>query len=71
MVIFKGSDAIKGPIVKVDDLLCGGLYKEDHGYIFTWSVTYPDTKMNCFNWYKEDNDWIIPGCSTMNRSRTG
>ena len=35
MVVIKLSDAIKGPRVKVDDLLCDGLYKEDHGYIVT------------------------------------
>ena len=33
MAVIKWSDAIKQPIVKVDVPLCGGLYKEDNGYI--------------------------------------
>ena len=49
MVVIKWSDAIKGPRVKVYGPLCGGLYKEDHGYIIPKSVTYPDAKMNSFN----------------------
>ena len=32
MVVIKWSDAIKGPRVKVDGSLYGGLYKEDRGY---------------------------------------
>ena len=35
MVVIKWSDAIKGPKVKVDGPLYGGLYKEDHGSIIT------------------------------------
>ena len=46
MVVIKWSYAIKGPIVKVDGLLCGGLYKEDHGCIVPWSGTDPDAKLN-------------------------
>ena len=38
MVVIKCSDAIKGPIVKLDGPLCGGLYKEDHGSIIPGSV---------------------------------
>ena len=48
MVVIKWSDAIKEPIVKVDVPLCGGLYKEDHGSIVTWSGTNPYAKLNCF-----------------------
>ena len=33
IVVIKWSDAIKRPRVKVDGPICGGLYKEDHGYI--------------------------------------
>ena len=33
-VVVKCSDAIKGTRVEVGGPLCGGLYKEDHGYIF-------------------------------------
>ena len=53
MVVIKWSDAIKGPRVKVDGPLCGGLYKEDHGSIITWSGTDPDAKMNSFTWSTE------------------
>ena len=53
MVVMKWSDEIKGPRVKVDVPLCGGLYKEYHGSIVPWSGTYPDAKMNSFTWYKE------------------
>ena len=40
--------------------LCGGLYKEEDNSLVTWSGTDPDAKMNCFNWSKDDNDWIVP-----------
>ena len=53
MVVVKWLDAIKGQIVKVDSLLCGGLYKEYYGYIVPWSVTDPDINLNCFTWSKE------------------
>ena len=59
MVFIKWSDAIKGPIAKVDGPLCGGLYKEDHGSIIPWSGTDPYAKMNSFTWSKNDNDWIV------------
>ena len=39
MVVIEWSDAIKGTRVKVDGPHCGGLYKEDHGYIINWSGT--------------------------------
>ena len=61
MVLIKVSDTIKGPRVKVDGPQCGGLYKEDHGYIISWSGTNPDAKMNSFTWSKNDNDWIMLG----------
>ena len=61
MVVIKWSDAIKGPRVKVDGPQCGGLYKEDNGYIVPWSGTDPDAKMNYFTWSTEENDWIFLG----------
>ena len=61
MVVIKWSDSIKRPRVKVDGTLCGGLYKEDHGSIITWSGTDPDANMNSFTWSTNENDWIIPG----------
>ena len=36
MVVIKWSYAIKGPRVKVDGPLCGGLYKQYHGSIVPW-----------------------------------
>ena len=61
MVVVKWSDNVEGQVEKIDDPLCGGLYKEQYRYIFTWSVTDPDVKINCFNFSKEENDWIVPG----------
>ena len=61
MVVIKRLDAIKGPRVKVDGPLCGGLYKEDHGSIIPWSGTDPDAKMNSFTSSTNVNDWIILG----------
>ena len=51
----------KNPIVKEDGPLCGGLYKEYHGYIVPWSVIDPDAKLDYFTWSKEENDWIVLG----------
>ena len=45
----------------IDSPLCGGLYKEEDYYLFPWLGTYPDANMNCFNWSKEGNYWIVPG----------
>ena len=61
MVVIKWSDAIKEPKVKVDGPQCGGLYKEDNGYIIPWSGSDPDAKMNSFTWSTEENDWIFLG----------
>ena len=46
MVVIKWSDTIKGPRVKLDGPLCGGLYREDHGYIVPWSGTDLYAKLN-------------------------
>ena len=61
MVVIKWADTIKGKRVKVDGPLCGELYKEYHGSIFPWSGTYTDDNLNCFTWYKEENDCIFLG----------
>ena len=61
MVVIKLSDEIKGPRIKVDGPLCGGLYKEDHGSIIPWSGTFPDAKMNSSTWSTYENDWIVLG----------
>ena len=61
MVVTKWADAIKGRRVKVDGPQCGGLYKEDHGYMIPWSGTDPNAKMNSFTWSTEENDWIFLG----------
>ena len=59
MVVIKWLDAIKLPRDKVDSTLCGGLYREYHGSIVPWSVTYPYAKLDCFTLTKEENDWIF------------
>ena len=55
MVVIKWSDAKKGPRVKLNGPQCGGLYKDYHGYIFPWSGTDLDAKMNSFTWSTEEN----------------
>ena len=40
--------------------LCGVLCKEGENSLVPWSVTDPDAKINCFTWYKDNNDWIVP-----------
>ena len=61
MVVIKWSYKIKGPRVKVDGPLCGGLYKENHRSIIPWSGTDPDSKMNSFTCSIEENGWILLG----------
>ena len=61
MVVIKWSYAIKGPRVKVDGPLCGGLYKDDHGYIIPWSGTDPDANINSFAWSKDEKAFIVLG----------
>ena len=46
MVVIKWQDAIKSPRVKLDVLMCVGLYQDDLGFIIPLSVTDPDTKLN-------------------------
>ena len=43
----------------IDAPLCGILYKEEEYSLVPWSGTYPDAKMNCFNWFKEYSYWIF------------
>ena len=57
-MVIKWSDAIKESIVKLDGPLCDILYKEYHESIVPWSGTDPDSKLNCLNCSKEENDWI-------------
>ena len=51
---------MEGSIDNIYSPLCVGLYKEEEDYLVLWSVTDLDAKMNCFTWYKENNDWIVP-----------
>ena len=60
MVVVIWSDKVKGSGDNIDSPLCGGLYKEEDNYLVPWSRTDADAKINCFTWYKEDNDWIDP-----------
>ena len=59
MVVVKWSDKIENSGDDIDSPLCGGLYKEEKDVI-PWSRTDPYTKMNCFSWSKDNNDWIVP-----------
>ena len=61
MVVVKQSDKVEGSGENIDAPLCRGLYKEEDNSLVPWSGTDPDARMNCFTWYKEDNDWIVPG----------
>ena len=61
MVVIKWSDEIKGPIIKVDGPLCGGLYKEDHGSIIPWSGIDLDAKNHSSTCSTDENDWIVLG----------
>ena len=59
MVVIKCSEKVKGYGDNIYSPLCGGLYKEEEDYLFTWSGTDPDNKMNLLTWSKEDDDWIL------------
>ena len=41
--------------------LCRRLYKEEDDSLVPSSGTDTYSKMNCFTWSKENNDWISPG----------
>ena len=71
MVVVKCSDNVEGPQFKLDGLLCGGLYKEGDGWIFIFLGTDPDSKKNCFTWYRKDNDWVVTGIQYNNKFKTG
>ena len=60
MVVIKWSEKEKGSGDNIDSPLCGGFYKEEDDSLVPWSGTDPDAKMNCFTWYKDKNDWIVP-----------
>ena len=60
MIVAKWLEAVEGPGDKVYDPLYIRSYKEENGSIVTWSATYPHSKINCFTWYRKDNDWIFP-----------
>ena len=60
MVVVKWLENVEGYGEYIYSPLCGGLYKEEHESLVPWSGTDPDSKMNCFTWSKEDNDWIFP-----------
>ena len=59
MVVVKWSDKVEEYGNNIDSHLCSGLYKEENNSLVPCSVTDPDSKMNCFTWSKEKNDWIV------------
>ena len=60
MVVVKCTDKVEGFGYNIDSPLCGVLYKEEDNHLVPWSVTDPDSKMNCFTWSKQNNDCIVP-----------
>ena len=60
MVVVKWSDKVEGSGDDIYSPLCGGLYKEEEDSLVLWSGIDPDSKMNCFTWSKDNNDWILP-----------
>ena len=60
MVVVKLSDKVEGSGDNIYAPLYSGLYKEEDDYLVLWSGKYPDENMDCFTWYKEDTDWIVP-----------
>ena len=55
MVVVKWSYKVEGLEEKIDAPLCGGLYKEEYGYLVPWSGTDPDFNMKCFTCTKGEN----------------
>ena len=60
MVVIKLSDNVEGYGDNIDSPLCGVLYKEEEDYLVPWSGIDSDAKINCSNWSKENDDWIVP-----------
>ena len=56
---------------KVYTILCSGSHKAYCMSNVTWPGTYMYSKMNCFTWYKKDNDFILPVYHYNNKSKTG
>ena len=46
MLVVKWSDKVEGSGDNIVSPLCGGLYKEEEGYLVPWSGTDPDAKTN-------------------------
>ena len=59
MLVVKWSYKMEGSGENIDSPLYGGLYKEEEDSLIPWSGTYPDSKMNRFTCFKENNDWIF------------
>ena len=60
MVVIKWSEKVEGSGDNIYSPLCVGSYKGEDDSLVNWPGTDPDAKMNCFNWSKENNDWIVP-----------
>ena len=60
IVVLKWSDKVEGLVHNIENILYGGLHKEEDNYLVLWLVTDPDAKMNCFIWSKEENDQSVP-----------
>ena len=51
---------MKGSGDDIYDPLCGGIFKEEYGYIFPWPITYTGEKVNCFTWFNKGNVLVLP-----------
>ena len=60
MVVLKLSEKVEVSGYNTYATLFSGLYQKEDGFFVPWSGTDPYSKMNCFNYYKQENDWIIP-----------
>ena len=61
MAVVKWSVKVEESRDNIDAPLCGGLYKEEDDSLVPWSGSYVYANMNCFNWSKDNSDWIVPG----------
>ena len=65
MVVVKWSDNLEGSGDKIEAPLCVLLYKEEGGYLVSWSGTDPDAKMNLSLGTKRRIFGLSHGISTM------
>ena len=60
MVAVKFPNKFEGLGENIYAPLCSGIYMGEVGSLIHWSGTESDARTNLFNWFKEENDWIVP-----------